>query len=580
MISAGRVLLMPKGDYDPTATYEMLDIVSYDRSSYIAKGTTTGNLPTNTTYWQLLAYGGQASNLAGNFAPLETTAYASRAYATDDIFVDKDSQLVIATDAINIGDEIEIGSNCDVTTMAELLDAIENRYDALDQRNRKLIGITQLTAQTDLHLLVPGEYYKKLTNFYVTNAPIGINQVLTAVFRLTVESGLDESGSSLLLTLRTVEGEIYTQAYDGSVWSDWRKAGDVDSSNLGTAAAKDSTNAVTQSSTDLIESGAVYTGLDSKFDKTGGNLSGTTTVVKTSTTESASLRTHQINSSTGDNWATLFADSEGGNLRFEKAGTIYAEFDSQPMNGSTGHVRLYTGVKNVGINSGFYFYEDGSFGTSNGFDTKKTLPFMPIYATTAFGRGAITDALNVDLTGADKDLNKVGHCYYGGTINIPSDFIKGIREVFYYNTGEIMVKLRGDDNNFQYGEWANIYENSAWNGWKRLDINGDPLDVTSEFTWNSNISDVSSAIKCRAWLKGKEITVEVFCDFTSAGQQIATIPSKYYPDHFAMAGYCQVQAGSYPIYAMYVHNSNGNLYSDHQFSQGDRVYGKLSWFID
>ena len=49
MISAGRVLLMPRGDYDNTATYEMLDIVSYNGSSYIAKGTTTGNLPTNTT---------------------------------------------------------------------------------------------------------------------------------------------------------------------------------------------------------------------------------------------------------------------------------------------------------------------------------------------------------------------------------------------------------------------------------------------------------------------------------------------------------------------------------------------------
>lgn len=266
MISAGRVLLMPKGDYDPTATYEMLDIVSYNGSSYIAKGTTTGNLPTNTTYWQLSAYGGQAANLAGNFAPLETTAYATRAYVANDIFVDKDSQLVIATTTINIGDEIEIGSNCDTTTMAELLDAIENRYDALDQRNRKLVGINPITIQTDLHLLAPGEYFKKLTNFYVTNAPTGINQVPAAIFRLTVESGLDESGSSLLLTLRTIEGEIYTQAYDGSVWSDWRKAGDVDSSNLGTAAIKDSTNEVTSGSTDLVESGAVYSELELKAD--------------------------------------------------------------------------------------------------------------------------------------------------------------------------------------------------------------------------------------------------------------------------------------------------------------------------
>lgn len=297
MISAGRVLLMPKGDYDPNATYELLDIVSYNGSSYIAKGTTTGNLPTNTTYWQLSAYGGQASNIAGNFAPLETTEYATRAYTAGDIFVDKDSQLVTATATINIGDEIEIGSNCDPTTIAELLDTIENRYDALDQRNRKLVGINPITIQTDLHQLAPGEYFKKLTTFYVTNAPTGINQVPTAVFRLTVESGLDESGSSLLLALRTVEGEIYTQAYDGSDWSDWKKTGDIADvptytgatsvasgvkglvpaaaasernnyfkgdgtwGELGTAAAKNSTDTLSSGSHDLIESGAVHSAI-------------------------------------------------------------------------------------------------------------------------------------------------------------------------------------------------------------------------------------------------------------------------------------------------------------------------------
>lgn len=41
----------------------------------------------------------------------------------------------------------------------------------------------------------------------------------------------------------------------------------TDFPTLGTAAAKNSTNAVTQNSTDLVESGAVYTGLDGKSDK-------------------------------------------------------------------------------------------------------------------------------------------------------------------------------------------------------------------------------------------------------------------------------------------------------------------------
>ena len=48
------------GAYDPLVTYQVGNSVSYNNSSYVAKATTTGNLPTNTTYWQLLAGQGPA----------------------------------------------------------------------------------------------------------------------------------------------------------------------------------------------------------------------------------------------------------------------------------------------------------------------------------------------------------------------------------------------------------------------------------------------------------------------------------------------------------------------------------------
>jgi len=44
----------PAGDYDNATTYEVGDLVYYQGASYIAKTQTTGNLPTNTTYWQLV----------------------------------------------------------------------------------------------------------------------------------------------------------------------------------------------------------------------------------------------------------------------------------------------------------------------------------------------------------------------------------------------------------------------------------------------------------------------------------------------------------------------------------------------
>ena len=52
--SAGRVLLMPKGAYAAGTTYQVMDSVTYNGNSYVCKQTSTGNLPTNTTYWQIL----------------------------------------------------------------------------------------------------------------------------------------------------------------------------------------------------------------------------------------------------------------------------------------------------------------------------------------------------------------------------------------------------------------------------------------------------------------------------------------------------------------------------------------------
>lgn len=52
MSSAGKVLMLPKGDYAPATTYKNLDVVYYEGRSYVCKQESTGNVPTNTTYWQ------------------------------------------------------------------------------------------------------------------------------------------------------------------------------------------------------------------------------------------------------------------------------------------------------------------------------------------------------------------------------------------------------------------------------------------------------------------------------------------------------------------------------------------------
>lgn len=60
--SAGRVLIIPKGDYNSATTYNMLDMVYFGGKSYICKQTSTGNDPTNTVYWQIMLDGASALN--------------------------------------------------------------------------------------------------------------------------------------------------------------------------------------------------------------------------------------------------------------------------------------------------------------------------------------------------------------------------------------------------------------------------------------------------------------------------------------------------------------------------------------
>lgn len=54
MITAGRILIMPKGAYSADETYEMLDLVSHNGISWLAKKTSVGIEPSdaNEEYWQ------------------------------------------------------------------------------------------------------------------------------------------------------------------------------------------------------------------------------------------------------------------------------------------------------------------------------------------------------------------------------------------------------------------------------------------------------------------------------------------------------------------------------------------------
>lgn len=54
----------PTGEYNAGTAYAIGDLVSYLGSSYIALTSTTGNLPTNVTYWQVVANKGETGSIS------------------------------------------------------------------------------------------------------------------------------------------------------------------------------------------------------------------------------------------------------------------------------------------------------------------------------------------------------------------------------------------------------------------------------------------------------------------------------------------------------------------------------------
>jgi hypothetical protein len=100
-------------------------------------------------------------------------------------------------------------------------------------------------------------------------------------------------------------------------------------------------------------------------------------------------------------------------------------------------------------------------------DLTNTNAHLPIYGTTK-GRGAIQDALDVDTANVDSLVNRVGYVDSGYTVNLPSDCSYGIREVFYYNSTNVFVKITGGDGNGKYAEWGVIWNGTTWTDWVRL----------------------------------------------------------------------------------------------------------------
>ena len=62
-INLGAIKFNWKGAYAGGTAYVVDDVVSYQGSSYVCILASTGNLPTNTTYWNVMAEGGDVATV-------------------------------------------------------------------------------------------------------------------------------------------------------------------------------------------------------------------------------------------------------------------------------------------------------------------------------------------------------------------------------------------------------------------------------------------------------------------------------------------------------------------------------------
>lgn len=147
--------------------------------------------------------------------------------------------------------------------------------------------------------------------------------------------------------------------------------------------------------------------------------------------------------------------------------------------GGTGWSPKITTIKLNNISTGL--------STTKKIDVRK---FLPIFGT-IYGRGVIADALNVDLTSAEGDNNRVGYVYKGGTVGIPDSVEWGIREVFYYNESNVIVKITGWDNQVsQITSWYNIYSSGSWVGWtKQLTDKGGQMNGELKLSYGSSVAN-------------------------------------------------------------------------------------------
>lgn len=172
---------------------------------------------------------------------------------------------------------------------------------------------------------------------------------------------------------------------------------------------------------------------------------------------------------------SLWSDSEGGNIRIiPPANNCIQCWD---IDAAAASLRIY-GIKNSTHPEGegyiFPFAIEASNGSintpyvvnaANFIDISRQIIISEWLPNAASNNGMCSEALLVDTNNPWGNYNKPMLVNSSYTSSGPPDFLRGVREVLYYDTNNIIVTIKGWDTNNAPKFWMNNYLNGSWSGW-------------------------------------------------------------------------------------------------------------------
>ena len=214
--SAGRVILMAKGDYSGSATYNALDWVRYSNAAWVCKENNVTNVVPSTTasQWQLLVADSAFSNL-GDLMDVSITS--EQAYQFLGCMIDTSTNPATITWENMSADVVYTSTSAKPISGAGVADALSNYYTkteiGLDEilKYKGTKTANQLTASSNPLLIAAnrGNYYRAsssgtTTSDYVqgsgrplnTGDHVAVIETSTGVYKFDIINFVDISGKA------------------------------------------------------------------------------------------------------------------------------------------------------------------------------------------------------------------------------------------------------------------------------------------------------------------------------------------------------------------------------------------------